>query len=85
MNDEHIRYHIRKAVSVVSGITIDRISDDARFDEDLGMDSLSIIESLVLLEREFKLEPPDADAELKINSVIELMQLVQVQMSRKAG
>jgi hypothetical protein len=39
MNDEHIRYHIRKAVSMVSGITIDRISDDARFDEDLGMDS----------------------------------------------
>jgi acyl carrier protein len=85
MNTEHIRLRVKEAVSLVSGITIDRISDDARFVEDLGLDSLSVIESLVVVEREFRLSPQGEDIEVQVRSVEEAVRLVQVQLSRKAG
>ena len=50
MSADEIRYRIKEAVSRIAGISVDRISDDARFIEDLGLDSLSIIESLVVVE-----------------------------------
>jgi acyl carrier protein len=85
MNTDDIRLQVKKAVSLVSGITIDRISDDARFVEDLGLDSLSIIESLVVVEREFRLNPQGEDMEVQIKSIEEAVRLVQVQLLRKAG
>ena len=85
MNTNDIRLRVKEAVSLVSGITIDRISDDARFVEDLGLDSLSVIESLVVVEREFRLSPQREDVEVQIESIEEAVRLVQVQLSRKAG
>jgi len=43
----HIQIRIKEAVSRISGIAIDPIQDHHRFVEDLGLDSLAIIESLV--------------------------------------
>ncbi len=85
MNTDHIRLRVKEAVSLVSGITIDKIADDARFAEDLGLDSLSVIESLVVVEREFRLQPKGEDVEVQIKSIDEAVRLVQVQLSRKAG
>ena len=47
MSADEIRLRIEEAASLIAGIAVDRISDDARFIEDLGLDSLSIIDSLV--------------------------------------
>ena len=48
MSADEVRLRIEEAVSLIAGIAVDRISDDARFIEDLGLDSLSIIVSLVV-------------------------------------
>src|SRR5262249_14961323 len=77
MSADEIRYRIKEAVSRIAGISVDRISDDARFTEDLGLDSLSIIESLVVVEHEFRLQPQQEDMETRVKCIEDAVQLVQ--------
>jgi acyl carrier protein len=85
MSDDEIRSRIKEAVSRIAGICIDGISDDARFIEDLGLDSLSIIESLVVIEHEFRLQPQQEDIEKRIRCIEDVVLLVQSELMRKAG
>jgi acyl carrier protein len=85
MRADEIRLRIKEAVSRIAGISIEEITDDARFVEDLGLDSLSIIESLVVVEQEFRLQPLAEDMETKVASIEDAVQLVQGQLVRKAG
>ncbi|MEW8977782.1 MAG: acyl carrier protein [Symbiobacterium sp.] len=41
----------------------DEVTPDASFIEDLGADSLDIVELIMALEEEFEIEVPDEDAE----------------------
>ncbi len=45
------------------GLDAEKISDDARFEEDLDVDSLGVVELLMALEDEFDVKIPDEDAE----------------------
>jgi acyl carrier protein len=52
------------------GVKIEEIRLDASFTDDLGADSLDIIELIMAAEKEFDIEIPDEDAE-KISTVQE--------------
>lgn len=45
------------------GLDADKINDEARFEEDLDVDSLGVVELLMALEDEFDVKIPDEDAE----------------------
>ena len=45
------------------GVDLDKITLEAGFQEDLGADSLDIVELIMALEEEFDQEIPDEDAE----------------------
>ena len=55
------------------GVDPAKITEDAKFVEDLGADSLDTVELIMQLEDEFNLEIPDEDAEklLTVGAVIE--------------
>ena len=55
------RPRVKETIAKISGLKIEEIADDATFDA-LELDSLSRIELLVELEREFQLDIPE-DAE----------------------
>ena len=44
-------------------VSIDQLTPDAKFIEDLGADSLDTVELVMALEEEFGLEIPDEDAD----------------------
>ena len=70
MTIDEIRPRVKKTIATISGLGLDDIADDATFDE-LDLDSLSRIELLVELEREFKLEiPEDAEDENLIAEIL---------------
>lgn len=50
------------------GVESDKVVPSAKFVDDLGADSLDLVEMIMALEEEFGVEIPDADAE-KIVSV----------------
>lgn len=45
------------------GVEEDEVSSESSFIEDLGADSLDIVELIMALEEEFEIEVPDEDAE----------------------
>ena len=54
---------IRKIIEEQLGVESDRIKPEASFLEDLGADSLDIVELVMAMEEEFELEIPDEEAE----------------------
>ena len=52
-----------KAVASVLDIDESTITPESKFADDLGADSLDIVELIMALEEEFDTEIPDADAE----------------------
>ena len=55
------------------GLEADKINSDARFEEDLEVDSLGVVELLMALEDEFGVEIPDDEAEsiLTVGSAVD--------------
>jgi acyl carrier protein len=45
------------------GVTPEKVKLEAKFIEDLGADSLDIVELVMAMEEEFDIEIPDEDAE----------------------
>ncbi|RKD75403.1 MULTISPECIES: acyl carrier protein [Sinobaca] len=69
----------------VKGIVVERlgveeteVTREARFKEDLGADSLDVVELVMELEDEFDLEISDEDAE-KIVTVADVVDYIQAQ------
>lgn len=58
------------------GVEEDEVTAEASFIDDLGADSLDIVELIMALEEEFDLEIPDEDAE-KISSVGEAVEYIK--------
>jgi acyl carrier protein len=58
------------------GVEEDDVKMEASFVDDLGADSLDIVELVMALEEEFELEIPDEDAE-KIRTVGDAVKYIQ--------
>jgi acyl carrier protein len=58
------------------GVDADEVTMEASFTEDLGADSLDIVELVMAFEEEFGIEIPDEEAE-KISSVKDAVEYIQ--------
>jgi acyl carrier protein len=58
------------------GVEPDQVTPQSKFVEDLGADSLDVVELVMALEEEFDLEIPDEDAE-KIATVGEAVKYIE--------
>jgi acyl carrier protein len=59
---------VKEIVCEQLGVSEDEVTPDASFIEDLGADSLDIVELVMALEEEYEMEISDEDAE-KIKTV----------------
>ncbi|MCR4398981.1 MAG: acyl carrier protein [Firmicutes bacterium] len=60
---EAITEKVRKVISSQLEVDEDKVTADASVIDDLGADSLDIVEIVMSLEEEFGIEIPDEDAE----------------------
>ena len=58
------------------GVDSNKITEDAKFIDDLGADSLDTVELIMQFEEEFEIEIPDEDAE-KILSVRQALDYIE--------
>lgn len=65
---EEVVSKIKELIKNSLGVSEDEIALDSSFIDDLGADSLDIVELVMLIEKEFDIEIPDEDAE-KISTV----------------
>ena len=63
MTQEEIFEEVKKIIVEQLGVAETAVTMDASFIDDLGADSLDIVELIMALEEEFDTEIPDADAE----------------------
>ena len=54
---------IRQIIAEQLGVKKEEVTDNAKFVDDLGADSLDTVELVMALEEEFGIEIPDEDAE----------------------
>lgn len=63
---------IKEVVVEQLNVSLEEIKEDSKFIEDLGADSLDVVELVMALEEKFEIEIPDEDAEkiLTIGDVV---------------
>ena len=75
-NKEEIVGKVQDLISQSLGVSPDEIVPSASFIDDLGADSLDIVELVMLIEKEFDIEIPDEDAE-KIQTIGDVVTYLQ--------
>jgi len=71
-----IEERVRSIISDQLGVAEEEIKPDSKFIEDLGADSLDIVELIMAMEEEFDLEIPDEEAE-KIRNVKDVVSYLE--------
>jgi acyl carrier protein len=71
-----IEERVREIIVEQLGVNEDEVIPEASFIDDLGADSLDIVELVMAMEEEFDLEIPDEDAE-KIQTIQDAVNYVK--------
>ncbi len=76
MNTEEVFEKIKEIIVEQLGVAETSVTMEASFIDDLGADSLDIVELVMALEEEFDIEIPDADAE-KVVTVADVVEYIK--------
>lgn len=71
---------VRKVIAEQLDVSEEEVTPQASFTDDLGADSLDIVELVMGLEEEFEIEIPDEDAE-KIQTVQEAVDYIDSKLT----
>ncbi len=63
MSSEEVFDKVKEIIVEQLGVAENAVTEEASFIDDLGADSLDIVELIMALEEEFDIEIPDSDAE----------------------
>lgn len=73
---EEITERVKSIIVDQLGVSLEEVTPEASFIEDLGADSLDIVELIMALEEEYNVEIPDEDAE-KIQTVQDVISYIE--------
>lgn len=68
---------VKEVIVEQLGVDADRVRSEASFIDDLGADSLDIVELVMAMEEEFDIEIPDEEAE-KLKTVKDVVAYLQI-------
>ena len=74
---------VRDIIEKELGVEREKLTDEASFIEDLGADSLDIVELVMEFEKEFNIDIPDEDAE-KLRTVGDAIKYLDSKMGSNA-
>ena len=76
MSSEEVFEKVKEIIVNQLGVTDATVTPEASFIDDLGADSLDIVELVMAIEEEFDIEIPDADAE-KVVTVEDVVEYIK--------
>src|SRR5881392_330273 len=84
MAEKSIEEKVKDIIVEQLGVNPEQVTPQASFIEDLGVDSLDIVELVMAFEEEFSVEVPDEDAE-KLQTVGDVIKYIQERAKPKEG
>lgn len=82
MSSEEVFEKVKGIIVEQLGVAENAVTMEASFIDDLGADSLDIVELIMALEEEFDMEIPDSDAE-KIVTVSDVVDYIKENVQEK--
>jgi acyl carrier protein len=82
MSDKPIEEKVKDIIVEQLGVNPEQVTPQASFIEDLGADSLDIVELVMAFEEEFNVEVPDEDAE-KLQTVGDVIKYIEDKSSKQ--
>ena len=76
MSSEEILEKVKAIIVEQLGVADTAVTMEASFIDDLGADSLDIVELVMAIEEEFDIEIPDTDAE-KVVTVVDVVDYIK--------
>jgi acyl carrier protein len=71
-----VNQRVREIIAEQLGVSPDGFKDDASFIDDLGADSLAIVELVLAFEEQFAIDIPDTETE-KIRTVADAVSYIE--------
>ncbi|NDB96198.1 MAG: acyl carrier protein [Verrucomicrobia bacterium] len=81
MNEKSIDQKVKDIIVEQLSVNAEQVTPEAKFIEDLGADSLDIVELVMAFEEEFGVEVPDSDAE-KLLTVGDVVKYIEEKQSK---
>jgi acyl carrier protein len=78
MSEKTTEEKVRDVIVEILGVNPEQVTPEANFVEDLGADSLDMVETVMALEEEFACEIADEDAE-KMLTVGDVVKFIEAQ------
>lgn len=75
-----VEQKVKEIVVAQLGVTEDQVTNDAKFIEDLGADSLDLVELVMAFEEGFNSDIPDEDAE-QLTTVGKAIEYIESKMA----
>ncbi|GAB4247802.1 MAG: acyl carrier protein [Candidatus Methylacidiphilales bacterium] len=76
MSEKSIEERVKQIIIENLSVNAEQVTPDAKFIEDLGADSLDVVELVMAFEEQFDVEVPDEDAEklLTVGDVVKYIE-----------
>ena len=84
MAEKSIEEKVKDIIAEQLGVNPEQVTPQASFIEDLGADSLDIVELVMAFEEEFSVEVPDEDAE-KLQTVGDVIKYIEERAKKEGG
>jgi acyl carrier protein len=83
MDRQEIEERVRKVLAEQLSVDVEKVTPDARFEEDLDADSLDLVEAVLGLEEELSVDIPEEEME-SVKTVGQAVDLVMTKIEAKA-
>jgi len=83
MQEQEILQKVKEVVAERLGVEIERVTPQARYQEDLSADSLDVVDLVMAIEDAFQIKIPDSDAG-KIKTVQETVDYLKKALEDRA-
>jgi acyl carrier protein len=83
MDRQEIEERVRKVLAEQLSVDLEKVTPEARFEEDLDADSLDLVEAVLGLEEELSVEIPEEEME-SVKTVGQAVDLVMTKIEAKA-
>jgi acyl carrier protein len=82
MDRQEIEERVRKVLAEQLSVDLEKVTPEARFEEDLDADSLDLVEAVLGLEEELSVEIPEEEME-SVKTVGQAVDLVMTKIESK--